>query len=282
MRCSSSFNNGSGRTYTQFISDQNTSNSIAVTYAPNVRAIAMDNVDTRVFFSSPGLALSTRRLYVAGGYEELHVQNTDSLLFQISPTTHSVVLSDPAGNNVDLSVSGEISAGSLSSNGALTASSGTVNGFLQVQELTVLGNLDVLGVKNFRIDHPLDPENKYLYHSCVESPDMMNVYNGNVITDEQGFAQVSLPDYFESLNVDYRYQLTVLGQFAQAIIKKKVLDNTFVIQTDKPNVEVSWQVTGIRNDPAAKAMWRGVEVDKEEGKKGTRLFPSDRLSTMYD
>ncbi len=29
------------------------------------------------------------------------------------------------------------------------------------------------GVKDFKIDHPLDPTNKYLYHSSVESSEMM-------------------------------------------------------------------------------------------------------------
>ncbi|HMB90044.1 MAG TPA: hypothetical protein VKP65_04300, partial [Rhodothermales bacterium] len=38
------------------------------------------------------------------------------------------------------------------------------------------------GGGSFKIDHPLDPANKYLAHSFVESPDMMNVYNGNVTT----------------------------------------------------------------------------------------------------
>jgi hypothetical protein len=33
---------------------------------------------------------------------------------------------------------------------------------------------------SFKIDHPLDPANKYLSHSFVESPDMMNIYNGVV------------------------------------------------------------------------------------------------------
>lgn len=104
---------------------------------------------------------------------------------------------------------------------------------------------------SFKIDHPLDPENKYLYHSFVESPDMMNVYNGNVTTDASGTAIVILPDYFEALNKDFRYQLTVIGQFAQAIISQKISNNKFSIMTDKPNVEVSWQVTGIRKDPYA-------------------------------
>jgi hypothetical protein len=76
---------------------------------------------------------------------------------------------------------------------------------------------------------------------------MMNVYNGNIRTDRHGLATVTLPDYFEALNGDFRYQLTVIGQFAQAIVARKIASNHFVIRTSKPNVEVSWQVTGIRH-----------------------------------
>lgn len=83
--------------------------------------------------------------------------------------------------------------------------------------LTIMGSV-AKGSGTFKIDHPLDPENKYLYHSFVESPDMMNVYNGNATTDAEGNATITLPDYFEALNMDYRYQLMPIGQFAQAII----------------------------------------------------------------
>ena len=85
----------------------------------------------------------------------------------------------------------------------------------------VTGNL-AKGGGSFKIDHPLDPENKYLYHSFIESPDMMNVYNGNVRTNGAGRATVQMPDYFEDLNRDFRYQLTVLGgDFAQAVISRR-------------------------------------------------------------
>ena len=59
------------------------------------------------------------------------------------------------------------------------------------------GNLSKAG-GSFKIDHPLDPANKYLYHSFVESPDMMNIYNGNATTDAQGSAIVQLPEWFET------------------------------------------------------------------------------------
>ena len=126
---------------------------------------------------------------------------------------------------------------------------------------------------SFLIDHPLDPENRTLSHSFVESPDMMNVYNGNVRTDADGYATVTLPEWFEALNRDFRYQLTVIGQFAQAIVAEKVKDNRFVIRTNLGNVEVSWQVTGIRQDAWANAHRIPVEQDKPDNERGTYLNP---------
>ena len=140
-------------------------------------------------------------------------------------------------------------------------------------DLEVTGNISK-GGGSFKIDHPLDPENKYLYHSFVESPDMMNVYNGNITTDDEGFATVAMPDWFEALNRDFRYQLTVIGQFAQAIVAEKMADNRFVIRTDKPSVEVSWQVTGIRQDAFANENRIPLEVDKAESERGQYLHPT--------
>ena len=149
------------------------------------------------------------------------------------------------------------------------------------------GNVDVLGtiVKtsgSFKIDHPLDPANKYLYHSFVESPDMMNVYNGNVTTDAKGEATVSLPDWFEALNADFRYQLTAIGSFARAMVKSKVKANRFVIATSEPNVEVSWQVTGIRHDAYAEAHRIEVEVAKSGKDKGKYLHPVEHGRAAAD
>ena len=103
------------------------------------------------------------------------------------------------------------------------------------------------GTKNFTIDHPLDPENKILRHASIESNEVLNQYSGNIITDASGLASVILPNYFETLNKDFRYQLTVMGSFAQAIIKKEVFNNQFIIKSNRPNVKVSWQITGVRN-----------------------------------
>jgi hypothetical protein len=140
-------------------------------------------------------------------------------------------------------------------------------------KVEITGNLSK-GSGSFKIDHPLDPANRYLYHSFVESPDMMNLYNGNVITDERGFATVVLPDWFEALNRDFRYQLTVIGNgdtWAQARISQAIEGNAFVIQTNVPDTLVSWQVTGIRRDAFAEANRIPVEEDKPDNERGRYL-----------
>ncbi len=129
------------------------------------------------------------------------------------------------------------------------------------------------GGGSFKIDHPLDPENKYLYHSFVESPDMMNIYNGIVSLDATGEAMVLLPDWFSALNRDYRYQLTCVGGYAPVYVSREVENNQFRIAGGKPGLKVSWQVTGIRKDAFANANRIPVEEMKSDVEKGHFLYP---------
>jgi hypothetical protein len=127
------------------------------------------------------------------------------------------------------------------------------------------------GVKAFTIDHPLDPANKILRHSSVESPDMMNIYNGNITTDANGNATIILPDYFMALNQDFKYQLTVIdnsADFVMAKITEELSNNKFTIKSSKANVKVSWQITGVRKDATANANRIVVEEDKPATLKG--------------
>ncbi len=139
-------------------------------------------------------------------------------------------------------------------------------------DLGILGHLSK-GSGSFKIDHPLDPKNKYLYHSFVESPDMMNIYNGNITLDEHGEAEVRMPDWFNPLNRDFRYQLTAIGDPAVLYIKEEIDQGVFAIGGGKPGLKVSWQVTGIRQDRYANKYRLPVEVDKEASKRGTYLHP---------
>ena len=141
-------------------------------------------------------------------------------------------------------------------------------------EVRVTGSIHKQG-GGFEIDHPLDPANRYLCHSFVESPDMMNVYNGTIITDSSGNATVDLPDYFEALNRDFCYQLTVIGQFVQAIVAEEVTNNRFSIQTNKPHVKVSWQVTGIRQDVWANAHRLRADIQKPVTERDKYLAPQE-------
>jgi trimeric autotransporter adhesin len=139
------------------------------------------------------------------------------------------------------------------------------------------GDVSVSGVcygcSVVRIDHPLDPANKYFHHASVQSSEMKNMYDGTVTTDSQGQATVQLPEWFQVLNTDFRYQLTVIGQFAQAIVGHEIENNRFEIRTSAPNVKVSWQVTGVRQDAFAKAHPLVVEQEKEPRLRGYYIHP---------
>ena len=141
------------------------------------------------------------------------------------------------------------------------------------------GNVQVTGTVSkgggsFKIDHPLDPENKYLYHSFVESPDMMDIYNGNAVLDGNGETWVELQEWFEALNRDFRYQLTAMGAPGPNLyIAEKITHNRFKIAGGQPGMEVSWQVTGIRKDPFAEKHRIPVEEEKPANERGKYLHP---------
>jgi hypothetical protein len=136
----------------------------------------------------------------------------------------------------------------------LVASSGNVS---------VYGNFSATGTKNFRIDHPLDPENKFLFHASVESSEVLNLYSGNVGLDASGEAIVQLPDWFEAINKDFRYQLTSIGAPGRDLyVAEEVSGGHFKIAGGKAGGKVSWQVSGVRNDAWEKAHPMQIETDK--------------------
>ena len=147
-----------------------------------------------------------------------------------------------------------------------------------IGNVTVSGNLSVSGTLSkgggsFKIDHPLQPRDKYLYHSFVESPDMKNIYDGIAQLDESGKAVVELPAWFEVLNRDFRYQLTAVGAPAPTLhISRKIAGNSFEIAGGQAGQEVSWQVTGIRKDAWAEKNRIPVEELKSPAEKGSCLY----------
>lgn len=137
------------------------------------------------------------------------------------------------------------------------------------------GDFGAAGTKAFAIDHPLDPENKYLKHYSIESNEVLNMYRGTVPFDANGEAIVTMPDYFDAVNANFSYQLTPIGGYAPLFIKEKLNDGTFVIAGGTDGMEVSWSVYAERNDPYLQQHpeSKQVEVAKEEWNKGKYLQP---------
>ena len=148
----------------------------------------------------------------------------------------------------------------------------------QGDELFVRGDATISGTLTNSanaavMDHPQDPENMILAHSEVISSEMLTVYHGNVILDNRGEATVQLPDWFESLNKDFRYQLTCIGGWGRVYIAEKITNNSFKIAGGTNGLEVSWQITAVRNDPYAQSNPIQVETQKVPSQQGTYINP---------
>jgi hypothetical protein len=87
-----------------------------------------------------------------------------------------------------------------------------------------------------------------------------------------------LPEWFEALNGDFRYQLTAIGGFAPNLhVAEEVSENRFKIAGGQEGMKVCWQLTGTRKDPWAAANPFEVEQEKPEEERGRYLDPS-----LYD
>jgi len=160
--------------------------------------------------------------------------------------------------------------------GIYATSSNVVSGYAGyfVGRVHVQGTISTSGVKPFKIDHPLDPENRYLMHAAVESDEVLNTYSGNVVLDLRGEAVVGLPEWFETLNTDFRYSLTAVGTPGPGLyVAEEVTGNHFRIAGGTPGGKVSWQITARRNDPGMQLRPFHTEVEKTGEERGTYLDP---------
>ncbi|MGZ4816885.1 MAG: hypothetical protein ACXVZV_15835, partial [Terriglobales bacterium] len=154
--------------------------------------------------------------------------------------------------------------------GGSIMTSGSVN---VAHDITAGGTITA-PTKHFRIDHPLDPGNKWLYHTSVESPDMKDLYDGLVVLDKQGQAWVTMPDWFQALNRDFRYQLTAIGAPGPRLyIAQEISGNRFKIAGGKPGMKVSWLITGIRQDAWAADNRIPIEQQKVGAEIGKYYHP---------
>jgi hypothetical protein len=178
------------------------------------------------------------------------------------------------GRNTSRSTTGYLTGEfGVRGDGGTSGNAGYFQGNVTVTgDLTVSGSLSK-GGGSFRIDHPLDPAHRTLTHSFVESPEMKNVYDGVVVLDSYGEAWVELPEWFQALNRDFRYQLTCVGGHAPVYIADEVASNRFRIAGGFPGLKVSWQITGVRHDRWAEANRFEVEGEKPREQWGRYLHP---------
>ena len=264
---------GSGNTflgYSSGASSGNLSNATAIGQGATVgqsSAIALGgtgqlSVSVGIGTGTPAYTLDVRDSGLGGG--------------AISAST--TFAGHPAVSGVNYATSGLANGGyflSESSGGAGIVAANTAGGSAaQFQgNVSITGTL-TKGGGSFKIDDPIDPANKYLSHSFVESPDMMNIYNGIVTLDAHGSAVVTMPEWFDALNRDFRYTLTAIGTPAPKLyIAQKMQGNQFRIAGGKKGQEISWMVTGIRQDAWANAHRIPNEEAKPANEQGKYLHP---------
>jgi hypothetical protein len=184
-------------------------------------------------------------------------------------------------------VYGRAAAASGTTFGVLGDNSGNGSGW----GVYAMGHLGASGVKAFRIDHPDDPENKYLLHYAAESPEVINFYSGKATLDAAGEAVVELPHYFAKINKDPRYTLTAVGAPMPMLHVAQEIDEaalsagataepsqaaplcSFRIAGGAPGAKVSWRVEALRNDRWVQTHGAPVEIEKEGPEKGTYQHP---------
>ena len=158
-------------------------------------------------------------------------------------------------------------------------------GVASLTSILALDDLASAGTKTFLIDHPLDPENKYLKHFSVESNEILNIYRGNVILDNSGTSVVEMPEYFDAINVDFSYNLTAIGAPAPGLyISKELSNGKFEISGGLAGQKISWQVTAQRNDAYVRQNQDKLNPEpmKPDNRKGKYLHPEFYGKTKAD
>jgi hypothetical protein len=111
--------------------------------------------------------------------------------------------------------------------------------------------------KHFLIDHPLDPERRWLRHTCIEGPEAAVFYRGEGRLLD-GTAEVCLPQYFEALTraEGRTVQLTPVADAEEAVsvlAATRIADGRFTVRAAddrNPSQAFCWEVTAVRADIA--------------------------------
>lgn len=209
-----------------------------------------------------------------GGTGVLGESDTQTGVFGVSDSADGVLGLTGSGTGVAGVSSNNVGVFGVSNGIGVLGWGGWAAGYF-LGPVRISGSLTKSG-GGFQIDHPLDPANKYLNHSFVESPQRKNVYDGMAVCDPNGEAVVDLPEWFEALNTEFCYQLTPVGQPAPNLfIADQVKGNRFKIGGGSAGLRVSWQITGVRQDAWAKANRLSPEEPKSGEDRGRYLHPEE-------
>lgn len=136
------------------------------------------------------------------------------------------------------------------------------------------GRFGASGTKSFRIDHPLDPENKYLNNYCTEAPEPLNAYSGTARLDGNGQVWVELPDYFTQINRNPRILLTAAGApMPNLHASDEIVGNLLKIAGGAPAGKVYWRVEAARNDRWVQSYGAPEAVEKTAHERGKYQHP---------
>lgn len=144
-----------------------------------------------------------------------------------------------------------------------------------IGNVRVLGNFSATGAKSFVIDHPIEPDRRFLLHFAIESPEVLNVYRGRITTNDQGFAEITLPAYFWHVNTEPTYYLTPIGAGVRVWVEQEPTpDNPkLIIRSEQGHVQVAWMIVARRNDPYLRAHPVEAEPLKPPAFQGYYLHP---------
>lgn len=141
---------------------------------------------------------------------------------------------------------------------------------------TFAGAVDVSGYLTksgggFRIDHPADPENKYLNHEFVESDKAKNIYDGELTFDDSGKTTIEMPSWYTHVSSNGRL-MVMPHEASSTLATKKLAEGKWEVSGGAPHGTADYFVISTRSDKWMKDNHPGVEIDKGD-KKGLFINP---------
>ena len=124
------------------------------------------------------------------------------------------------------------------------------------------------------VDNPIAPAERFYRQALVGSFEQLSIISGNAVAGANGRVTVKVPTLFARFHTDVRYQLTALGPAQIYVAKELDAKGRFTVASDVPGVRISWQLTGVRSDPAALKRPLRVDAAKPAHLRGRYVQPA--------